>query len=110
MTNYVLFVIMQLKETKRMMVFVKKVKIMTKASTIIVALAAVLLLFTGCSKTAATSDTFKSLAEENGMVTVDAKSQFAAYDYILEAVIAAPEDNTYQIEFYVLAKEESDKT
>lgn len=103
MTNYVLFVIMQLKETKRMMVFVKKAKIMTKASTIIVALAAVLLLFTGCSKTAATSDTFKSLAEESGMVTVDAKSQFAAYDYILEAVIAAPEDNTYQIEFYVLS-------
>lgn len=88
---------------KRMMVFVKKVKIITKASTIIVAFAAILFLFTGCSKTSATSDDFKLIAEENGMVTVDAKSQFADYDYILEAIIAAPEDNTYQIEFYVLS-------
>lgn len=86
-----------------MMVFVKKVKIMTKASAIIVVLSAVLLLFTGCSKTAATGDSFKALAEENGMITVDAKSQFENYDYILEAIIAAPKDNTYQIEFYVLS-------
>lgn len=103
MTNYVSFVIIWLKETKRMMIFVKKIKLITKASAIIVALSAVLLLFTGCSKTAATGESFKELAEENGMVTVDAKSQFSDYDYILEAIIAAPEDNTYQIEFYVLS-------
>ena len=66
-------------------------------------LAAVMLLFTGCGKTAATTESFKAIATEKGMEIADVIQQFESYDYIKEATITAPKDRTYQIEFFVLS-------
>ena len=63
-----------------------------------------LFLVTGCgSKTAITSDTFKSKVEEMGYTVTDAKSQFESYDYIKEAYVAVDANNSYSVEFYVLS-------
>lgn len=66
-------------------------------------LVSIMLLFSGCSKTAAASDSFKAVAAEMSMETADVIQQFAAYDYVKEAIIAAPADHKYQIEFFVLS-------
>lgn len=81
----------------------KKLKACYKVTAVAVLIAAVMLLFTGCSKTSATTEEFKTLATEKEFVIEDAIEQFASYDYIKEATIAAPKDLSYQIEFYVLS-------
>lgn len=81
----------------------KSLKVGYKIKSIVVLTFAVMLLFTGCSKTSVTTEDFKALATEKGLVIEDAIDQFASYDYIKEATIAAPKDVSYQIEFYVLS-------
>lgn len=65
-----------------------------------------LLLMTACSKTEATTDTFKALAESKGYLTQDVMEQFADYgDIVKEATVAAPQSIAFKLEFYVLADE-----
>lgn len=81
----------------------KKFKSSARFSIAVFVIAAMMLCFTGCSKTAVTSESFKAIASEKGMTIVDAIDQFAGYDYIKEVTLAVSADNSYQIEFYVLS-------
>lgn len=75
-----------------------------KVSVLAVLLVA-MMLFTSCSKTAATNDSFESLASENGLEIVDATDQFSDYDFVEKVTIAISDDGSYQFEFYVLSEE-----
>ncbi len=74
-----------------------------KISIITFMLVSMIILFTGCGKSATTTDKFKSIATKNDMEVVDIIQQFERYDYVKEATIVAPKDHSYQIEFYVLS-------
>ncbi len=80
----------------------KNVKKIFSISSLVVMLLAIFML-TGCSKTSTTTDSFKALAEEKGLVTMDATSQFAQHDFIEEVTLAISEDQSYQFEFYVMS-------
>lgn len=80
-------------------------KSFAKVSALAVVLTAMIILFTGCNKTAATNDSFESLADEKGLEIVDATDQFADYDFIEKVTIAISDDGSYQFEFYVLSEE-----
>ena len=78
-----------------------------KLKKIFVVFSLLLALFavTGCSlfsKKAVTSSRFKTVAENNNLTIIDAKSQMSEYEFILEALIAKAADD-WQIEFYVLS-------
>ena len=78
-----------------------------KLKKIFVVFSLLLALFavTGCSlfsKKAVTSSQFKTVAENNNLTIIDAKSQMSEYEFILEALIAKAADD-WQIEFYVLS-------
>ena len=70
-----------------------------------------LFLVTGCdsSKTAITTKDFIAKAEEKGLITADVLDQFAEYDFVKEATVAAS-SNGWQVEFYVLSDEENAKS
>ena len=87
----------------------KNTKKLLSVSSLAIVLAMMMLVFTGCTKTSTTTDKFKALADEKGMITTDAASQFAEYDFIEEVTIAAAEDYSYQFEFYVLSDQEHTK-
>lgn len=76
-----------------------------KASSLSVVLVAMMLFFTGCSKTSVTNDSFEALANEKGLIIVDATEQFADYDFIEKVTLAVSDDNSYQFEFYVFSDE-----
>lgn len=80
-----------------------KKSFITKAAVVLVVMSMLTVLLTGCSKTAVTSEDFKTLANSKGWLVEDVSSQFEAYDYIKEATITAPQTMEYQIEFYVLS-------
>ncbi len=62
---------------------------------------ALTIIFTGCkSKTAITTDTFKTTMSEQGFTVVDGKEQYAEFDHILEVYAALDSTGSYQIEFY----------
>ena len=62
-----------------------------------------LFALTGCfSKTAITTEQFSKIAEENGLVATDVKSQFVDFDYVHEATVAVSPEG-WQVEFYVLS-------
>ncbi len=86
-----------------LIIIMHNLKTSARVSVIAVLLASIMLLFTGCSKTAATTDSFKAVATEKNMEIADVIEQFSSYDYVKEATIAAPADRTYQIEFFVLS-------
>ncbi len=66
------------------------------------------LMLTGCkSKTAITTDTFKTTMSEQGFTVVDGKEQYAEFDYILEVYAAVDSTQSYQIEFYQCTDETS---
>lgn len=78
-------------------------KTCARVSIIAVLIASIMLFFAGCSKAAATTDSFKAIAKEKSMETTDVIQQFESYDYVKEATVAAPADHKYQIEFFVLS-------
>ncbi len=64
------------------------------------------LMLTGCkSKTAITTDTFKTTMSEQGFTVVDSKDQYAEFDHILESYIAIDSTQSYQIEFLKISDE-----
>ncbi len=71
----------------------------------LVVLSIMVLFLSGCSKSVKTSNDFKSIADKNGLVTVDVTSQYATYGTFKEAYVAQSNDG-WQIEFFVLNKEE----
>lgn len=87
----------------------KNVKKILSVSSLAVVLAMVMLMFTGCTKTSTTTDAFKTLTEESGLITADATAQFAEYDFVKEVTLAISEDQSYQFEFYVLSDQERAK-
>ena len=65
----------------------------------------VMFTLTGCgSKTALTTDEFKTVSEDNSYVITDVTNQYAMYDYVTEATVAQSSDG-WQVEFYVLSDE-----
>lgn len=85
--------------------------------TIVIAVIIVVLL-TGCvigglflkniinkEKDPITVEEFKSTMQNKGYTIIDAKNQFANYDYIQNAYIAMSGDKQYQIEFYKISDE-----
>ncbi len=64
----------------------------------------VLLLLTACglTKNAITVDEFKEKADAKGLIVVDVKEQFAEYDHIETATVAAS-NKGWQIEHYTLS-------
>lgn len=52
------------------------------------------------NKQAITANEFKDKMEDMNYIIVDAKEQFADYDYIEKVYLAVSEDYTYKIEFY----------
>lgn len=87
----------------------KNAKKIFSISSLAVMLLAIFML-TGCSKTSTTTDAFKELAEENGLTTMDATSQFAQHDFIEEVTLAISEDQSYQFEFYVMSDKANAKS
>lgn len=81
----------------------KKLKVCSRITPAFVIMSILMMLFTGCSKEPVTTDAFKALSSEKGLVINDVGEQFSDFDYIKEAAIAAPSDLSYQIEFYVLS-------
>lgn len=82
---------------------------MKKNKTLILLLlvCASLFILTSCgSKTAITSDDFKTKMEADGYTIVDATDQFSGYEYINNVYLAVDKDKTYQIEFYDISTEE----
>lgn len=81
--------------------------ILAVVAVIVVAIIAVVIIFAVLNKekTPITLETFINMMQSKEYVTVDAKTQFAAYDYIEQVFIAAPGDYKYQIEFYKLSDE-----
>ena len=63
-----------------------------------------LLLLTACglTKNAITVDEFKEKADAKGLIVVDVKEQFAEYDHIETATVAAS-NKGWQIEHYTLS-------
>lgn len=57
-------------------------------------------------KTPISAERFTSSMTQKGYVVQSSKQQFAAYDYIKNSYIAAPQDLSYKIEFYELTNEE----
>ena len=77
---------------------------------VLLLVALMLLLMTGCAKTEATTATFQSLAESKGYLTNDVIEQFADYrDTVKEATVAAPQSVAFKLEFYVLADDTAAK-
>lgn len=78
-----------------------------KAVCLFAAFAMAALLITGCSqnKTPASTADFKAMAAQKNYIVQDGTDLFAAYDYIKLATITAPQDKSFQIEFYELNNE-----
>ena len=57
-------------------------------------------------KTPISAERFTSSMTQKGYVVQSSKQQFAAYDYVENSYIAAPQDLSYKIEFYELTNEE----
>ena len=82
----------------------KKTAIFTRSIAMLFVFSLMLTALTGCgSKKAVTTDTVQSLAAEKGLQCVDVKQQFADYDFITEATVIAPDDFSYQMEFYTFS-------
>ena len=80
----------------------KKTTILTRSAAMLLLLSMMLTVLTGCiKKTPVTTADFMAKAGESGLQCVDVKEQFADYDFIQEATIAAASDLSYQLEFYV---------
>ncbi len=78
----------------------------------VIAIIAIIIAIIFCiafgSKTAITTEEFKTIMEEAGYTVSDESEQYISYDEnILEAYSAVSEDEGYKIQFYVLATEES---
>lgn len=85
---------------------------MTKFSKLIafiLAAAMTLLLVTSCAKTPSDTAAFIALAEKNGYKVYDVTDQYANAPQITRATIVAPEDRSFQIEFYIITDKESAK-
>ncbi len=67
------------------------------------AVAVIVSLLTGCGekKVISTGD-FETAALQRSYIVQDATDYFEAYDYIKTATIAAPQDKSFQLEFYEL--------
>ena len=80
----------------------KRTAILTRSAAMLLLLSMMLTVLTGCvKKTPVTTADFMAKAGESGLQCVDVKEQFADYDFIQEATIAAASDLSYQLEFYV---------
>ena len=84
---------------------------MNKAIYLIVAVALAVSLLTGCgNKNPVTTDDFISLARQKDYIVEDGSPFFEDYNYIKQATIVAPQDESFQIEFYELNDEASAKS
>lgn len=78
----------------------------SKMFTVFAVCMVLVLMLTGCkSKTAITTDTFKTTMSEQGFTVVDGKDQYAEFDYILEVYAAVDSTQSYQVEFYQCSDE-----
>ena len=82
----------------------KSVIIAIIVAVVVIAIAGVVLLKLNKAKTAITASSFNSTMSQKGYDVQDARSQFAGYDYIKQALIAVSQEG-YQIEFYELEDE-----
>lgn len=81
-------------------------KINIKAAFVIASIALMISLLTGCGgKTPVSTADFENVANQKGYVVQDGTDYFADYDYIKLATLAAPENKSFQIEFYELNDE-----
>ena len=77
-----------------------------RAVYIIAAFALAFSLLTGCNKKEVVSTVdFEALATQKGYIVQDGTDYFASYDYVKLATLAAPQDKSFQIEFYELNDE-----
>ncbi|MBQ1555776.1 MAG: hypothetical protein IIZ68_10030, partial [Clostridia bacterium] len=71
----------------------KRTAILTRSAAMLLLLSMMLTVLTGCvKKTPVTTADFMAKAGESGLQCVDVKEQFADYDFIQEATIAAASD------------------
>lgn len=81
----------------------KKTGIFARAAAVVVVMALMLSVLTACTKTAVTAADFQTAATNAGLKCTDVIAQFNEYDYFKTAIVAAPEDFSYQIEFYEMS-------
>lgn len=81
----------------------KRFRSFVRVGAVLLTLAMMLTLLTGCDRQAVTTELFRTEAETAGLKCTDVTAQFEGYDFIREATVAAPEDFSYQMEFYVLS-------
>jgi len=72
------------------------------AVVIVVAIIGIIFVNLNKEKTSITASSFYTNMSQKGYSVQDASSQFADYNYIKQAYIAASNDYSYQIEFYEL--------
>lgn len=85
----------------------KSNKIAIIIAIIVVLAIAVFMVFNSLNKEkeSITADNFKISMQSKGFYITDATNQFSNYDYVQQAYIASSNDNSYQIEFYVLSND-----
>lgn len=91
--------------------YIKDGEVMNKIKKLFLCLILGIIFTTGCSliKTAITDEDFSSTMSQYNYTIQDVSQQFANYDYVKKATIALSENQTYQIEFYVLDTESNAK-
>ena len=72
------------------------------ALMIVLALGIVTGMFSEHTKSPTNSKSFQDIALSKGYVIQDCTEMFSAYSYIEECLVAAPNEKSFQIEFYVL--------
>lgn len=64
---------------------------------------------TSCSKTPSDADAFRALAEKKGYNVYDVTAQYINAPQIKKAIVVAPKDKSFQIEFYIITDRNSAK-
>ncbi|MBQ9902523.1 MAG: hypothetical protein IJM51_09120 [Clostridia bacterium] len=82
-----------------------------KAACLLVAVAMTAFLLTGCKeKDPVSTNDFETTAAQKGYMVQDGTDFFKDYDYIKLVTLAAPQDKSFQIEFYELNDEATAKS
>ena len=66
-------------------------------------------LLTSCRKTPSDTAGFKALANAKGYVVYDVTDQYINAPQIKKAIVVAPKDKSFQIEFYIITDRNSAK-
>ncbi len=81
----------------------------SRLTAVILMAAVIAALFASCSKKPSDSAAFKKLAESKGYEVSDITAQYVNAPQIKEAIITAPKDREFQIEFYTITDPENAK-